>query len=76
MQRASSRKKEVFMKNKSEFFIKHYNYFSIISIGILLVKVYFIKFFIRFTDFACSMISKRFSDIYSSKRAISSGENP
>ena len=41
MQRASSRKKEVFMKNKSEFFIKHYNYFSIISIDIMLVKIYF-----------------------------------
>ena len=26
MQRASSRKKEVFMKNKSEFFIKPNNY--------------------------------------------------
>lgn len=66
MQRASSRKKEVFMKNKSEFFIKRYNYLSIISIVIWLVKIYFIKFFIILTDFACSMISNRWSDIYSS----------
>ena len=69
MQRASSRKKEVFMKNKSEFFIKHYNYANnYIHIRstcqvLLTIPSHFMKFFITLTDFACSMISKRFSDM-------------
>lgn len=58
------------MKNKSEFFIKHYNYIDnyihlhyTCQVLLTFPAIYFMKFFIRLTDFACSMISNRFSDI-------------